>query len=373
MLPPLTDRARGERLQRVMADAGIAARRECEAMVLDGRVCINGERVSTLPLWVHPELDLIEVDGRPVSTEPQRVLYIMLHKPARTLSAAEDEPGAARVTVTELVQHPSGARLYPVGRLDFDATGLLLLTNDGELANKLTHPRYGIAKTYLVVVKGRIDEGGVRALEQNIFEAEEAYGRLAGATRIARVRIEIFAREPERTTLAITLGEGRSRQVRQILSDAGHPVKKLERVAFGPLTLSGLGRGQWRELTRDEVRALRDSVKAKRVGAEPGEGPKIKSRFKTGPRSRPTRPGGPPARARKRTPGGPTQARSGGVKPGGPRTQRPGEARPQRPGGAPGARRPAKPGPGAARPARPSNRPGGRTERGPRKPGRGRP
>lgn len=257
----LTDPARGERLQRVMADAGVASRRQCEALIEAGEVEINGEIVDTLPIFVDPASDRIVVEGRPLP-KAERNLYVLLNKPARTLSTAADEPGSDRRTVVELVDHPGASRLFPVGRLDYDSVGLLLLTNDGELANRLTHPRYGVPKTYRVVVKGALDEDAVREIEQGIYLAERKAGQTVGAKRTAKVELTLIRTERDKTTLEITLREGRNRQVRRMLAAVGYPVRSLERVAMGPLALKGVARGTWRELTAQEVRSLRKAAAA---------------------------------------------------------------------------------------------------------------
>lgn len=252
----LTDASRGKRLQRVMADAGVGSRRACEALIESGDVTVNGQLVTALPAWVDPEEDRIVVAGKPIS-QPDRKLYIMLNKPPRTLSTAKDEPGADRRTVTELVDHPAAPRLFPVGRLDYDTVGLILLTNDGELANRLTHPRYGVPKTYRVLVKGSLDEEAAKELERGIYLAQRKAGQTVGGSRTSHVEIKLVAREKDKTTVELTLREGRNRQVRRMLAAVGYPVRKLERVAMGPVKLKGLARGQWRELTRDEIRLLK--------------------------------------------------------------------------------------------------------------------
>ena len=259
MPAPADDPTRGPdavRLQRVLADAGLASRRASEELIRLGRVRVNGDVVRELPCFVDPDTDRIEVDHKPVP-KPERHVYILLNKPARVLSTVLDEPGADRRTVIDLVDHPSRARLFPVGRLDYDTTGLVLLTNDGELANRLTHPRYAVHKTYRAVVKGRLEDEDAAKLEHGIYLAERKAGRTDGAARTARVSIKIARRDRDRTTLEIELREGRNRQVRRMLAKVGCPVKKLERVAMGPLRLKGLARGEWRELTRTELGALR--------------------------------------------------------------------------------------------------------------------
>jgi len=244
-----------------MADAGVASRRECERLIESGAVEVNGEIVTTLPVFVEPS-DRILVEGRPIRKSPERKLYLMLNKPARTLTTLADEPGADRRTVMDLIDHPQKSRLFPVGRLDFDSTGLLLITNDGELANKLTHPRFGVPKTYLVVVKGRIEEDAVAELEEGIYLADRKAGRTTGASRTARVEVQIISIDRDKTTLELTLREGRNRQVRRLLAAVGFPVKSLERVGMGPVRLKGVARGQWRELDAREIGSLRKAANA---------------------------------------------------------------------------------------------------------------
>lgn len=262
-----TDASRGERLQRVLADAGVGSRRACEDLIKAGEVEVNGVLVTELPAWVDPEEDRIVVEGRPIP-RPERKLYVLLNKPVRTLSTAKDEPGADRRTVTELVDHPGASRLFPVGRLDYDTVGLILLTNDGELANRLTHPRYGVPKTYKVQVKGVLGEDAVGELEEGIYLAERKAGKTVGGARTARVEIKVLSQSREGTTLEMTLREGRNRQVRRMLAAVGYPVRKLERIGMGPIRLKGVARGAWRELTRDEVWALRRAVADDRSDGE---------------------------------------------------------------------------------------------------------
>lgn len=281
----------GVRLQRVLADAGVAARRACEELIAEGRVEVNGRVVTRLPVFVNPETDRITVDGRALRG-PERRLYVMLHKPTRTLSTSSDEPGADRRTVTQLVDHPAGARLFPVGRLDYDATGLMLLTNDGELANRLTHPRYGLPQVYQAVVKGEPDESVLAKLEGSAITAERKRrrregreaGRPAPDARGSKVELRISKREPGRTVLQIRLVEGPNREIRHLLSKIGCPVKKLTRIAIGPVRLTGLPIGGWRELERREIQALRRAAF--------GKGPKDPPQ----PRARPPRRGRPGTR-----------------------------------------------------------------------------
>lgn len=255
-LPPITDSRRGERLQRVMADAGVASRRLAEELILAGRVTVNSQPVDTLPAWVNPQLDRIHVDGVLVPP-PERLIYIILNKPAHTLATSADEPGFDRRTVLDLVDHPAAPRLFPVGRMAYETLGLVLLTNDGELANRLTHPRYGVPKTYRAVVRGQLTEQDLEQIQQGIHLAERKATKGQPNHRASRVELAIERAEPERTLLVITLREGRNMQVERMMAAVGHPVRKLERVAMGPLKLKGVARGQWRELSAIEVKLLR--------------------------------------------------------------------------------------------------------------------
>lgn len=242
----------------------------CEKLIEDGRVRVNGEKVTRLPVFVDPTIDRIDVDGVGVR-ETQRHLYVMLYKPAGVLVVNFDEPGFDRATVAQLVDHPSGSRLFPVGRLDIESTGLVLLTNDGEMANRLTHPRYGVAKTYDVAVRGSLDQAAVDAIRVKFRATAKRADAESGSTRSLRhdpaPEITIHKREKDKTVLRVTLREARNRQLRDVLAHLGMPVKKLDRVAIGPLELSGVAMGNWRELTRDELSMLR-----KATGGKSGSG-----------------------------------------------------------------------------------------------------
>lgn len=255
------DASRGPRLQKVLAEAGIGSRRACEELIEAGEVAINGTIVDSLPAWVDPAQDHIRVHGRRLKF-PRTPVYVMLFKPKGTVSTnAEDEE---RRRVIDLVRHPSGVRLYPVGRLDLDSSGLILLTNDGELANKLTHPRHGVPKVYEVTVAGKLTDVEVKRLERGIFLYDRDKGR---GTRSKRSKLSISKRDRDRTLLRMELHEGRNRQIRRMMLAVGHPVKKLRRVQLGPLKLSGLRPGQWRDLTPKELVSLKRAVgkrKAKR-------------------------------------------------------------------------------------------------------------
>ena len=226
------------RLAKYLAHAGVASRRAAERLIADGRVTVAGA-VTRDPAQAVDESSAVAVDGRPVGPEPREVHA--LHKPPGVLSTAKDTHG--RPTVVDMV--PSRKRLYPVGRLDADSTGLLLLTNDGELAERLTHPRYGVAKTYRVTVDPpSVSERSLRRLREGV-ELDD------GMTSPARVR------RAGHGALEISIAEGRKRQVRRMCEAVGHRVTSLERVAFGPLRLAGLAEGQSRRLSDAEVERLR--------------------------------------------------------------------------------------------------------------------
>jgi len=226
------------RLAKFLATAGVASRRASEEIVRAGRVTIGGATITDPAHDVGPG-DSVAVDGRPVLAGQERVVYA-LNKPAGVVSTARDPQG--RPTVVSMV--PQTERLYPVGRLDIDTTGLILLTNEGELAHRLTHPSFEVAKTYRAVVGGApVREHALHALRGGV-ELDDGRTAPARAHRISADTIEI------------TIHEGRKRQVKRMCDAVGHPIKRLERVAFGPLALGDLPRGRWRKLSDAEVEAL---------------------------------------------------------------------------------------------------------------------
>jgi len=230
-----------ERLQKYLAHAGVASRRAAEEMILAGRIMVNGQVVRELGVKIDPDRDTVKVDGRRVRTEP--LVTVMLHKPYGYLSTTKD-PQARRVVMDLLGQ--KGPRLYPVGRLDYDATGLLLLTNDGELAQRLTHPRYQVPKTYRVTVTGEVSRETLRQLAEGV----EVEGR------VTPTDVKVRKQEAEKTVLEITVWEGRYHLIKRLLAQVGHPVLKIKRIAFGPLKLGRLARGTHRFLTPEEMAAL---------------------------------------------------------------------------------------------------------------------
>ncbi len=229
-------------------------------MIEDGRVAVNGRVVRRLPVFVS-RADRITVNGLPISRRG-RPVYVMLNKPERVLTAGADEPGAGRRTVSDLVRHPSGARLFAVGRLEYNATGLVLMTNDGDLAAQLTHPRFGVPKVYRAVVKGGLQESSLPGLEREAFRSRRRALRLSGRLHAPRAALRIEDAGPDRTVLMVTLAEGRLPDLARVLASAGHPVRHLEQVALGPLRLAGVARGRWRELDRSEVQSLRRLVRS---------------------------------------------------------------------------------------------------------------
>jgi pseudouridine synthase len=236
-----------ERLQKILSRAGIASRRASERLMIEGRVSVNGTTVRELGSKADPGHDDIRVDGRRIRL-PDRHRYLLLNKPRGYVTTRSDPQG--RPTVVDLV----GVRdyIYPVGRLDFDSEGLLVLTNDGDLAARLTHPSRGLERVYEVRVLGVPDERDLARLRKGVV----LEGRLTGP---AEVRLSGGSR-PAAATLLITVREGRNRQVRKMCEAIGHPVDRLKRVAIGPLRDSRLKPGEWRDLTPDEVKKLRGAV-----------------------------------------------------------------------------------------------------------------
>lgn len=247
----MTEPADGVRLQKVLAQAGIGSRRACEILIGDGRVEVNSEVVTEQGRRVDPERDVIRVDGARIPP-PRRHLYLALNKP-RGVVVTMDDPEGRRSVADLLVTGGSRAikneRLFHVGRLDADSEGLLILTNDGELANKLAHPSYGVPKTYLAEVTGLVSAETLRKLRRGVTLED-------GPVRPASVKITSSA--ADRTLIKITLQEGRNRVVRRTMEAVGHPVRRLSRIGIGPVRLGNLKVGEYRELTRAELGGLLD-------------------------------------------------------------------------------------------------------------------
>lgn len=233
------------RLQKYMALCGVAARRKCEEMIAGGRVEVNGQVVTKMGTLVGPG-DTVALDGREIAPEAQK-RYILYHKPAGEVTTVSDEKG--RETVMDRFSGME-ERLYPVGRLDYDSEGLLLLTNDGELAQRLTHPSCEVDKVYLARVSGNPSGEAIERLRRGVFM--EGDGRRTYPAQVRVVRDEALYSD-----LLVTIHEGRNRQVRRMFDAVGHKVLLLRRVRFGPLELGSLRRGEWRELTESEVAALK--------------------------------------------------------------------------------------------------------------------
>jgi 23S rRNA pseudouridine2605 synthase len=231
----------GDRLQKVLASTGWGSRRVCEELIAEGRVTVNGE-VAQLGRRVDPEHDRIEVDHAPVGVKPGLVYYL-LNKPTGVVTTAKDTHG--RKTVVDLV--PSEPRVFPVGRLDADTEGLLLLTNDGDLAHRITHPSHGVEKEYLVHVRGQLTGGELRRLREGV-DLEDGLTAPAAAS------------QPSPGVIRLTIHEGRNRQVRRMCDAIGHPVLRLVRTRVGPITDRSLRPGDYRELSTGERRALTEAV-----------------------------------------------------------------------------------------------------------------
>ncbi|WP_163101044.1 pseudouridine synthase [Peribacillus alkalitolerans] len=233
-----------ERLQKVIAHSGVASRRKAEEMILAGKVKVNGVVVKELGTKVTSK-DRVEVEE--VQIQREEPVYFLLYKPRGVISAVDDDKG--RKVVTDFFPHIQ-ARIYPVGRLDYDTSGLLLLTNDGEFANLLMHPKNEVEKVYVAKVKGLIMRESIRKLEKGI-KLED------GMTAPAKVKVLSADKKKDSSIVQITIHEGRNRQVRRMFDAVGHPVVKLKREMYGFLTLQGLRTGDARELSPHEVKQLR--------------------------------------------------------------------------------------------------------------------
>ena len=243
-----------ERIQKILANAGVASRRSVELMVTEGRVSVNGKIKMTLPLLIDPSKDQVEVDGEPVKVSAKQVgkrIYILINKPKGVYSTNVAQGEQTRVI--DLLPPDLPGRVYPVGRLDAESKGLLLMTNDGELTNHLTHPRYGVPKTYKAVVDGYVTGESIDEMAKGVWLSDERTGQ---GVKAELSNVKIVSRGNIKSTLEITLREGRNRQVRRMLARIGHKVRDLTRVKLGPLTLKGLGPGQFRILTPREIKQL---------------------------------------------------------------------------------------------------------------------
>lgn len=232
-----------ERLQKVMAELGVASRRKCEELILQGKVKVNGDIVTELGTKVDKQTAAIEVDGKLITNNTNKV-YILLNKPVGYITSAQDQFN--RPTVLDLVSLIN-ERIYPVGRLDYDTEGLLILTNDGELTYRITHPSHNVTKTYKAIVKGRVSTEAIEIFKTGIYI--EDY-------KTSPAKLEIIKYAANDTLVNITIHEGRNRQVRKMCDAIGHKVLKLRRISIGNLKLGDLKLGQWRYLNSDEIQYL---------------------------------------------------------------------------------------------------------------------
>jgi pseudouridine synthase len=241
-----------ERIQKILARAGVASRREAEDMILEGRVTVNGERVEALGLKADPLRDHIKVDGKLITRlEPPVVL--LLNKPRNIVCTVKDPQG--RPTVLDLLKGVK-QRIYPVGRLDFDAEGLLILTNDGELAQRLSHPKYSVLRTYLAKIRGVLDAKSLNRLKRGVMLED---GRCQ-----ARF-VEVMTEREKNSWVRIGVTEGRNHLIKRMFMAVGHPVLKLKRIAFGSIHLEGLAPGKFRYLEEEEIAQLKASASKDRV------------------------------------------------------------------------------------------------------------
>lgn len=232
------------RLQKYMAMCGVASRRKSEEIIQEGRVKVNNKIVTELGTIVDPKTDKVSVDGKIIKMESNKI-YIMINKPIGYVSSLKDEKG--RRTVTDLIEGVN-ERIYPVGRLDADTTGLLLLTNDGDLAYKLTHPRNNIDKKYIAIVDGIPNKSALDSLRKGVY---------IDGKKTSPAKVKIAKKYDEDSILDIIIHEGRNRQVKKMCEAVGHPVKKLKRVSIGEIEIGGLNVGYWRFLNDEELEYLK--------------------------------------------------------------------------------------------------------------------
>ena len=233
-----------ERLQKYMANCGVASRRKCEELILAGKVKVNGILVSELGAKVDPENDTVEYDGKIINKEEKKI-YIMLNKPEGYICSVKDEK--ERKTVLDLVKVKE--RIYPIGRLDYDSSGLILLTNDGDVYNKIIHPRKEIIKKYIVIVKNKITEKDVKAFKEGI----DIGGYITAPANLRNIN---FDEEKNISTIEVSIHEGKNRQIRRMCSALSHDVISLKRISIGDIKLAYLKKGEYRELNSEEIKYI---------------------------------------------------------------------------------------------------------------------
>lgn len=308
------DRAGTVRLNKYLADHGIASRRACDQLIVEGKVTVDGEPVTELGSKVDPAVQTVEIDGVILRPEGAQGRYYLLNKPSGVVCT--NERRETRPRAIDLITDKAKGRIYTVGRLDEDSKGLILLTNDGDFAQRVAHPRFGVPKTYHVKLKGKIDDDSVQKIRNGVHLS---YGKTGGA------RVLVRRRTPQSSSLLVTLREGKNREVRRVFARVGFKVLELKRTEIGPLSIRGLTNGRWRVLTRAEVEAVLDASSSEQgpiedapgtarpaAGARPGRGGT--ARRTTPERPRPGKPGKP---GEPGEPGG-RRARKPGAKP--PRT-----------------------------------------------------
>lgn len=235
------------RLNKFIAEAGVCSRRQADLLIASGRVIVNGQKVTELGIKINPSVDIIEIDHKKLTAKNQHFVYLILNKPRGFLTTVKDPFN--RPTVMDLVNIP--ARVYPVGRLDQDSEGLLLFTNDGELANRLIHPRHKIKKLYSVRVNGHPSESAIARLTAGI----NIDGRMTLPCRVHRL-----SQDTHSTQFEVEIREGRKRQIRRMFQAIGHDVITLKRIQIGPIRLNGLPSGKWRYLSEYEIQAIKKEV-----------------------------------------------------------------------------------------------------------------
>ncbi len=246
-----SQRGSGQRLQKVLAAAGVASRRACEELIVEGSVRVNGKVVDTLPAFVDPETDVITVDGKRIRAETK--VYYLLNKPKNVICTSSDPYG--RKKAVDLVD--CRERVFCVGRLDADTTGGIILTNDSDLANRLAHPRYELAKTYEATIRGRIEGDAIETLKKGAWLAEGKTGRAA---------VKVLHRSRDESVVEITIRQGLNRQVRRMLASVGFKVKALKRTRIGNIEVKGLPVGSSRRLTKSEINYLQKATGGRKGG-----------------------------------------------------------------------------------------------------------
>ncbi len=232
------------RLQKYLADCGVASRRKCEELILYGRVSVNGEEVEELGTKVDPSIDIVKVNGKIVKKE-EKLVYIMLHKPEGYITSAHDQ--FERPTVLDLLEGVD-ERIYPVGRLDYDTSGLILLTNDGDLTFKLTHPKHNVEKVYIAKVEGKPSYENLEKFRKGLF---------INGYKTAPAEVFLVKEDERWSSLKVIIKEGKNRQIRNMFEEIGHHVVGLKRIATGNLFLGELKKGEYRHLTLDEISYLK--------------------------------------------------------------------------------------------------------------------